>query len=99
MVDAAVAEHFEVLQVVRFGRLRSPKLERHADAFERRLRDAVDHRGLGQPGDVQNRLRDVDDVVELTARSPPLPSKPFGQWTIVPLRVPPQCEATCFVHW
>ena len=24
---------------------------------------------------------------------------PFGQWTIVPFRVPPQCEATCFVHW
>ena len=24
---------------------------------------------------------------------------PAGQWTIVPLRVPPQCEAICFVHW
>jgi hypothetical protein len=22
----------------------------------------------------------------------------FGQWTIVPFRVPPQWEATCFVH-
>ena len=22
-----------------------------------------------------------------------------GQCTMVPLRVPPQCEATCFVHW
>jgi hypothetical protein len=24
---------------------------------------------------------------------------PLGQWTIVPLRVPPRCDATCFVHW
>ena len=31
-------------------------------------------------------------------RSPPCSSMPFGQCTIVPLRVPPQCEATCFVH-
>ena len=22
-----------------------------------------------------------------------------GQWTTMPLRVPPQCEATCLVHW
>ena len=22
-----------------------------------------------------------------------------GQWTIVPLRVPPKCDATCLVHW
>ena len=32
-------------------------------------------------------------------RTSPLASMPFGQCTIVPLRVPPQCEATCFVHW
>src|SRR4029078_7695014 len=32
-------------------------------------------------------------------RSPPLPGIPFGQCTMVPLRVPPQCEATCLVHW
>ena len=23
----------------------------------------------------------------------------LGQWTIVPLRVPPKWEATCLVHW
>ena len=28
----------------------------------------------------------------------PLSAMPFGQCTIVPLRVPPQCEATCLVH-
>ena len=32
-------------------------------------------------------------------RVSPLASKPLGQCTIVPLRVPPQCEATCLVHW
>ena len=32
-------------------------------------------------------------------RISPCASMPCGQWTIVPLRVPPQCEATCFVHW
>ena len=32
-------------------------------------------------------------------RSPPFSSIPLGQCTIVPLRVPPQCDATCFVHW
>ena len=29
----------------------------------------------------------------------PLSVKPFGQCTMVPLRVPPQCDATCLVHW
>ena len=32
-------------------------------------------------------------------RISPLALIPAGQWTIVPLRVPPQCEATCLVHW
>jgi hypothetical protein len=32
-------------------------------------------------------------------RTSPLAWMPAGQWTIVPLRVPPQCEATCLVHW
>ena len=32
-------------------------------------------------------------------RTSPLAVNPRGQCTIVPLRVPPQCEATCFVHW
>ena len=31
-------------------------------------------------------------------RRPPASSMPFGQCTTVPLRVPPQCEATCLVH-
>ena len=32
-------------------------------------------------------------------RSSPLASMPAGQCTISPLRVPPQWEATCLVHW
>ena len=32
-------------------------------------------------------------------RSSPFAAKPPGQWRIVPLRVPPQWEAICFVHW
>ena len=32
-------------------------------------------------------------------RTSPLASNPLGQWTTVPLRVPPKCEATCLVHW
>ena len=32
-------------------------------------------------------------------RISPRASKPLGQCTIAPLRVPPKCEATCLVHW
>ena len=32
-------------------------------------------------------------------RSSPLALIPDGQCTITPLRVPPQWEATCLVHW
>jgi hypothetical protein len=32
-------------------------------------------------------------------RMPPFSLIPFGQCTTTPLRVPPQCEATCLVHW
>ena len=31
-------------------------------------------------------------------RISPLALMPFGQWTTVPLRVPPKWEATCLVH-
>ena len=54
--------------------------------------------GCGRPADLEDRRRDVDDVVELVADLA-LALMPRGQWTIVPLRVPPQCEATCLVHW
>ena len=31
-------------------------------------------------------------------RTSPFALMPFGQCTIVPLRVPPKCDATCLVH-
>ena len=65
---------------------------------QRPLLDAVDEGRLGQPGGLEHGRRDVDDVVEL-GRISPLAWMPVGQCTMVPLRVPPQCEATCLVHW
>ena len=70
----------------------------HAHAVERRLLDAVHERGLREAGDVEHGRRDVDHVVELAADLA-LALMPFGQCTIMPLRVPPKCDATCFVHW
>ncbi len=32
-------------------------------------------------------------------RISPFALMPLGQCTMVPLRVPPQCDATCLVHW
>ena len=32
-------------------------------------------------------------------RISPRAEMPLPQRTIVPLRVPPQCDATCLVHW
>ena len=32
-------------------------------------------------------------------RISPRAANPLGQWTMVPLRVPPKCDATCLVHW
>ena len=55
--------------------------------------------GCRQARDLEHGRRDVDDVVELRNGPRPAPRSPLGQCTIVPLRVPPQCEATCFVHW
>ena len=39
----------------------------HGHALDRALLDAVDDRGLGQPGGIEHRRRDVDHVVELRA--------------------------------
>ena len=55
--------------------------------------------GAGRPAASSTVGRDVDHVAELRAHLARARLKPFGQCTIVPLRVPPQCEATCLVHW
>ena len=97
VVDASVAEHFEVLGGAAF--LGPGIIERvgHADALERHLLDTVDTDRLGKPGGLEHGGGDVDDVVELRADFP-LAVTPPGH-PMVPLRVPPQCDATCLVHW
>ena len=55
--------------------------------------------GLRDAGGVEDRGQHIDDVVELVARPRRDPLMPAGQCTIIPLRVPPKCEATCLVHW
>ena len=67
VVDAAVAEHLEVLRFVPLGRLGVVEGVEHAEAFDRRLLDAVDDRRMRQARGLEDRRRDVDDVMELAA--------------------------------
>ncbi len=97
VIDAAVAEHLEVLGLTPLRRLGVVERVQHARALDRRLLHAVHDGRLRQSRRLENGRRDVDDVVELGAVSP-FPLIPLGQCTIVPLRVPPKCEATCLVH-
>ena len=98
VVDAAVDERLEVLGLVTLGGVAVVEGVDHADAVQRHLRDAVDELRVRQAGGLEHGRGDVDHVVELV-RISPLAAMPLGQCTIVPLRVPPQCEATCLVYW
>ena len=69
VVDAAVAEHLEVLQVVALRGVGVVEGVEHARALHGRLLHAVDHRRLGQPGRLEDRRRHVDDVGELRAQA------------------------------
>jgi hypothetical protein len=97
VVDAAVSEHLEVLRLMALGGIRIVERVSRADAFDRPLLDAIDEQRLGQASWIQDRRRDADHVVELAADLASGPDS-LGQCTIVPLRVPPKCEATCLVH-
>ena len=66
--------------------------------MERHLLDAVDDRGSGRPA-ASRTVAAMSITWWNCERNSPFALIPFGQWTIVPFRVPPQCEATCFVHW
>ena len=70
-VDGAVAEHLEVLRLVPVRRLGIVEGVDHADAFHRRLRDAVDRLRLRDVRGFEHGRRDVDDVLELTAHLAP----------------------------
>src|ERR1019366_10267697 len=67
MVDAAIAEHLEILGLASFGGLGVVEGIQHADTFQRSLLHAVNDRGCRQPGGFQNRRRYVDDVMKLRA--------------------------------
>ena len=67
VVDAAVAEHLEVLRLAPLGGVGVVEGVAHAHALDRLLRDAVNRRRLGQAGRLEHRRRDVDHVVELAA--------------------------------
>ena len=56
--------------------------------------------GVGDAGAVEHCRHDIDDVaLELMTLST-VSLMPAGQCTMRPSRVPPKCEATCFLfHW
>ena len=97
VINTAIPEHLEILSFVAFGRFRVVEAIAHAHALHRNLPNTVDHIGLRKLSGLQDSRRDVDDVMKLMANLA-LGLIPFGQRTIVPLRVPPQCDATCLVH-
>ena len=98
VIDAAVAEHLEVLRRVTLRRLGIVERVQHAHALDGSLLHAVHGDGLREPRRLEDGRRHIDHMVKLE-RNSPLVLMPFGQCTIVPLRVPPQWEATCLVHW
>ncbi len=67
VVDAAVAEHLEVLRRVAIRRIGVVERVGHRDALERSLLHAVDAQRLRQAGRLEHRGRDVDHVMELRA--------------------------------
>ena len=99
VVDAAVAEHLEVLDGVPV--FRRPVVE--AVAHARRLPSATAARPRRRSARGFPPLQGCVGATSMTwwnwGRISPLAVIPFGQWTMVPLRVPPQWEATCLVHW
>ena len=68
VVDRAVAEHLEVLGVMCRRGVRVLLVEgvHHADALDRALLDAIDHRRLPDVRGLEDRRHDVDDMAELS---------------------------------
>ena len=67
VVDAAVAEHLEVLRLAPLVRVGVVERVGHRRAVQRHLLDPVDERRLRQAGRVEHGRRHVDHVVELVA--------------------------------
>src|SRR5215467_8620398 len=79
VVDAAIADHLEVLRLSAFRCLRIVEAVVHTYALHRYLRDAVDHVRLGQLRRVENRRCYVDDMVKL------MPGLAFGLNALWPM--------------
>ena len=100
VVDAAVAEHLEVLRLVALGRRRRRRTSTSMLTPSIGVCCTPLHgRRLGQPGRFEDRSARRRSRGGTGGAPRPCALMPFGQWTMVPLRVPPQCEATCLVHW
>src|SRR5271165_4761128 len=67
VIDAAVAEHLEVLRLMPLRGLGVIERIQHAHALDWALLYAIDRNRFGQPCRLENRGRDIDDMVELRA--------------------------------
>src|SRR5262249_45363632 len=68
MIDCAVPEHLEVLRGTSARRIIVREGIGHADAFDRLLRHALHHAGLGNARCFEDRWRDVAEGVKLRAK-------------------------------
>ncbi len=98
VIDRPVAEHLEILRGAAVLGLGVVKGVQDAHPLDRPLLDAVDDVGLGNADRLQH-----GGAMSMTwwncGRTSPLALIPLGQWTIMPSRVPPKCDATCLHHW
>ena len=67
VIDATVAEHLEILQVVHLGRIGLVEGIGHAEPFERSLLDAIDRGGRRNAGNLEHGRGNIDDMGELRA--------------------------------
>ena len=99
VVDAAVAEHLEVLGRVTVVGLRRRRTSRPCETPSSGCCwTPLTLDGAGRPA-ASSRVGATSITWWKCGRISPRALMPAGQWTMVPFRVPPQCDATCFVHW
>ena len=70
VVDASIAEHFEVLRLMSLRRVGVVEAVDHAHALHRNLTDAVHHIWLWYLSSLKDRRRYVDEVVKLVSKLP-----------------------------
>src|SRR5215472_121527 len=67
VIDAAIAEHLEVLRFSPFRGVRIVQAVKHTHALHRHLRDSIDGVWFGQLSRFENGRRDIDHMMELMA--------------------------------